>query len=285
RQNEQTYKINVVDFHSLQFDIQRDTVYLGENNNAQVFDGSKSKVPGGKVNFVAWDFLEDDVILDSLKITRTYNDKGTYHAKFILDGTDDKGNQFTLCQTKTFEVAERVLPVLAEVSKDKEAATKTNETTNSNNNNKGNEKVDLSNNFDSKNVEAKNNAAEENKPELVLNTVYFDFNSFSINSDAKQVLDKNIKVLKAYPDVVFNLSSHTDSKGSDEYNRQLSKRRAVSTYQYLIKNGVKSNRISATVNAGESHPAAPNENVDGTDNPNGRALNRRVEFQVIGKTK
>jgi outer membrane protein OmpA-like peptidoglycan-associated protein/tetratricopeptide (TPR) repeat protein len=274
KENEQTYKINVVDFNYLKFDLLRDTVYLGENNNAQVFDGSKSYVPGGKINFVAWDFLEDDVVLDSIKLTRIYNEKGTYKAKFILEGTDPKGEKFVLCQTKPFVVTERIIPVLAE---NKEKTTP--------NTPEKNNTIDLGNNFNQANVNTQTIKSEQGKPELILNTIYFDFNSAALNAKAKEVLSQNIKVLKAYPEVVFNLSAHTDSKGSDEYNRALSKRRAIATYQYLIKNGIKPSRISATISAGESQPVAPNENVDGTDNPSGRALNRRVEFQIVGTTK
>lgn len=271
REKEQTYKINVVDFSYLKFDMLKDTVFLGESN---LFDGSKSAVPGGKINFVAWDFLEDDVVLDSLKLSRTYEAPGNFNAKFILDGTDKDGTKFVLCQTKPFIVMEKPAPVLAEATK-----------TDDKKDDKKDSNIDLGNNYDQTKTDAKNNAQDQNKPALALNNIYFDFNSSLINNDAKKVLDNNIKVLKAYPEVVFNLTAHTDSKGSDDYNKKLSERRARSTYQYLVKRGIKSNRISASLTLGESQPAAPNENVDGTDNPKGRALNRRVEFQVIGKEK
>ncbi len=73
---------------------------------------------------------------------------------------------------------------------------------------------------------------------------------------------------------------HTDSKGSDDYNDKLSKRRAASVKSWLSKNGVTSSMV--TEGKGERFPVAPNQTAQGADNPEGRQKNRRVEF-VIGE--
>jgi outer membrane protein OmpA-like peptidoglycan-associated protein len=84
------------------------------------------------------------------------------------------------------------------------------------------------------------------------------------------------------PQIVVEIMSHTDSKGNDQYNMKLSQRRAESVVQYLVSKGVKVERLKAK-GYGESKPVAPNENSDGSDNPEGRALNRRTDFKIVGK--
>ena len=76
------------------------------------------------------------------------------------------------------------------------------------------------------------------------------------------------------------LTSHTDSKGSDEYNLRLSHERAQKAREYILLKGVNTNRITAK-GLGETSPVAPNTNPDGSDNPTGRAKNRRTEFKII----
>ena len=76
------------------------------------------------------------------------------------------------------------------------------------------------------------------------------------------------------------VEGHTDSKGSDAYNQRLSQRRAEAVVKYLIGKGIDPSRLEA-VGFGEGRPIAPNQNPDGSDNPTGRAKNRRTEFHVI----
>lgn len=71
----------------------------------------------------------------------------------------------------------------------------------------------------------------------------------------------------------MELSGHTDAKGSDSYNQNLSERRAASVRQYLVGKGIASSRMTS-VGHGESQPVATNETDEG------RALNRRVELKV-----
>jgi outer membrane protein OmpA-like peptidoglycan-associated protein len=73
------------------------------------------------------------------------------------------------------------------------------------------------------------------------------------------------------------ISAHTDNRGSDAYNLQLSQKRAESVVNYLISKGIAANRIIAK-GYGESKPLASND-----DEAEGRELNRRVEFEVLSK--
>jgi len=75
------------------------------------------------------------------------------------------------------------------------------------------------------------------------------------------------------------VSGHTDSHGNNDYNLRLSKDRAQAVVNYLIRNGISSNRLSA-IGYGETRPIARNENADLTDNPAGRQLNRRIEISL-----
>ena len=80
--------------------------------------------------------------------------------------------------------------------------------------------------------------------------------------------------------MIVEVRGHTDSKGSDNYNDKLSKQRAAAAIQYLVKEGIVKDRLQAK-GLGESEPAAENEKPDGSDNPEGRQLNRRVEFKIV----
>jgi outer membrane protein OmpA-like peptidoglycan-associated protein len=80
----------------------------------------------------------------------------------------------------------------------------------------------------------------------VLNIViYFDFDKYAIRDDAKVELEKIVTVLKKYPKLHIDLKAHTDSKGPDVYNLELSEKRANATLNYLVKQGVSKNRLSA----------------------------------------
>jgi outer membrane protein OmpA-like peptidoglycan-associated protein len=78
------------------------------------------------------------------------------------------------------------------------------------------------------------------------------------------------------------LNAHTDSKGEEDYNQKLSDARAGAVVAYLVKKGIDPSRLVAK-GFGESMPVAENTNPDGTDNPDGRQLNRRTEFKVLKK--
>jgi len=119
---------------------------------------------------------------------------------------------------------------------------------------------------------------------IVLENIYYDFAQWDITPQAAVELDKMVKVLEDNPDIVIELSSHTDSVDTENYNQRLSQRRAESAVDYIIQSGVDRRRLVA-VGYGENRPIARNTNPDGTDNAEGRAKNRRTEFKVIRRDK
>ncbi len=110
--------------------------------------------------------------------------------------------------------------------------------------------------------------------------VYFDFDKSSIRPDMIPVVDNIADWLKDNPAKTIEISAYTDSKGANDYNIKLSARRGESVKNYLSEKGIPKNQLVIKAN-GESSPAEPNENPDGTDNPAGRQKNRRVEIHLV----
>ena len=114
-----------------------------------------------------------------------------------------------------------------------------------------------------------------------LNNVFFDFDKYDLRPESSTELNRVIMFLNDYPNVEIELGAHTDSKGSDDYNQTLSHNRAKSCMDYIINIGkIPASRVSFK-GYGETKPVAPNANTDGTDNAEGRQLNRRVEFMIL----
>ena len=119
--------------------------------------------------------------------------------------------------------------------------------------------------------------------EIVIPNILYAFDDASLNAAAMQTLDTSIYLLLIEnPSLIIEIGSHTDNKGSDDYNLSLSQRRAESVINYLQKKGIDKKRIQAK-GYGETKPVAANMNTDGTDNPAGRAKNRRTSFRVVGQ--
>jgi OmpA-OmpF porin, OOP family len=104
---------------------------------------------------------------------------------------------------------------------------------------------------------------------------HFDFDKAVLKPEGKAKLDELLGKLKAVNLEVIIAIGHTDSIGSDAYNRKLSLRRANAVKAYLVSKGIEANRIS-TEGKGESQPIADNKTKEG------RAKNRRVEIEVVG---
>jgi peptidoglycan-associated lipoprotein len=113
-----------------------------------------------------------------------------------------------------------------------------------------------------------------------LENIYFEFDSTRIQQSAARELDKLVQLLMDNPEIKIEMGSHTDSIGSNVYNYELSKGRAESTVNYLIKHGIAPDRLVAK-GYGEEAPIARNTNPDGSDNPKGRDRNRRTEFKIL----
>lgn len=111
---------------------------------------------------------------------------------------------------------------------------------------------------------------------IILNmpgNITFGTNLYDVNASFYPTLNSVGLVLKEYDKTIVNVMGHTDSTGSDQYNLELSQKRAGSVAQYLIAQGLLAQRF-VVQGFGESRPIATN------DTPEGRALNRRVEIQL-----
>lgn len=109
---------------------------------------------------------------------------------------------------------------------------------------------------------------------IVLRNIFFDFDKASLRESSYPELEKVRRILEDNPDIVIEISGHTDNKGSLEYNTRLSGERAKSVVEYLIEKGIDASRLSYKGYA-YTQPIADN------DTDEGRQLNRRVEFKVL----
>lgn len=108
----------------------------------------------------------------------------------------------------------------------------------------------------------------------------FEFDQATLTPRAEEtlsVLGPMIQNVGVHPVLI---EGHTDSVGTDDYNQQLSERRAERVRNWFLEHRVVEKRAVSTVGYGEKKPVAPNTKPDGKDNPSGRALNRRVEIVV-----
>jgi outer membrane protein OmpA-like peptidoglycan-associated protein/tetratricopeptide (TPR) repeat protein len=114
--------------------------------------------------------------------------------------------------------------------------------------------------------------------EVILQPIYFEFNKSNITEQGAEELDKLVEVMNEYPEMVIFAKSHTDNRGSDRYNLNLSDRRAKSTVQYIISKGISKDRITGQ-GFGETEPKV--ECDDCTEEQ--YAQNRRSEFLIVKK--
>src|SRR5256712_13919840 len=110
--------------------------------------------------------------------------------------------------------------------------------------------------------------------------VLFDYDQPVLRPEAEQTLKKVAVVLSQFPESNVTVEGYTDSKGTKATNMQLSRERAAAVKDWLVKNGGVLGANISTKGFGEQYPIAANKNADGTDNPLGRALNRRVTIIV-----
>jgi peptidoglycan-associated lipoprotein len=110
---------------------------------------------------------------------------------------------------------------------------------------------------------------EPEKPELVLNRIFFDFDKSDIRPESAEILNANAEMLGIYPEVNVVVEGHCCEIGTAEYNMALGERRAKSAYDYLVNLGISSSRLS-TISYGEERPLDPQI----------LEKNRRCEFVV-----
>ncbi|MDA8163136.1 MAG: OmpA family protein [Desulfobacteraceae bacterium] len=114
------------------------------------------------------------------------------------------------------------------------------------------------------------------KEKIVLRGINFDFDKSNIKKEFVPVLDQAVEILKANPGLKVVVEGYCDWIGTDAYNLKLSKRRANSVKQFLVKHGIGADRLS-TIGYGKTHFIADNRTAEG------RAMNRRVEFKILNE--
>jgi len=123
---------------------------------------------------------------------------------------------------------------------------------------------------------------------IVLENIYYDLDESYIRPDAAIELDKLVAILNDNPEIKIELSSHTDSRATADYNMDLSKRRAQSAVEYIINNGIDQDRIIAR-GYGESQLIVPDEDIEKlpTEEQKEAAhqINRRTEFKILEYNK
>ena len=112
--------------------------------------------------------------------------------------------------------------------------------------------------------------------------ILFDFDSAELLSEADEAIKQLVQVIETTDDNdEVSIVGHTDSKGDDNYNQELSEDRANAVLDALAGEGVDKDRINAE-GKGAEEPVAKNKHSDGSDNPDGRRENRRVEITIHG---
>jgi outer membrane protein OmpA-like peptidoglycan-associated protein len=111
---------------------------------------------------------------------------------------------------------------------------------------------------------------------IVLKNVFYDFNKATLRNESQTELNLLIKLLNDVPTMRIELSSHTDNKGTEKYNLDLSERRSTAVVEYLVTHGIDAKRLESK-GYGFSDPLAPN------DTEAGRQMNRRTEFKILSR--
>lgn len=109
-------------------------------------------------------------------------------------------------------------------------------------------------------------------------SILFGFDKSTLSAEAKSNLDKLVTIMKDYEDTNIEVQGHTDNKGSESYNKNLSEQRATAVSEYLMDKGIKNFRLSIN-GFGELLPKYINTTAEG------RLLNRRVEFLITANEK
>ena len=113
--------------------------------------------------------------------------------------------------------------------------------------------------------------------------VLFDFDKADIRPDAQSALKQAGGIIRDRAKGKVRIEGHTDGKGSESYNQKLSDRRANSVKDWFVKKEGLENVKFSTRGFGAKNPVAPNTKTDGSDDPDGRQKNRRVEIVIRKK--
>lgn len=111
----------------------------------------------------------------------------------------------------------------------------------------------------------------------VPDTINFEFNSYALTPEAKDILRKQANFIRQFPEVRFRVFGHTDKVGSNAYNQRLGLRRAQAAVAYLTSQGISRSRLEAVVSYGETRPLIPTNQAE--------VRNRRTVTEVSGFVK
>ena len=120
---------------------------------------------------------------------------------------------------------------------------------------------------------------EKGDVQVELDKIFFDFDKSNIRKDAATTLNVLVDLMKKYPSMEVEVSAHTDARGKDQYNLELSKRRAASTLEYLVSQGIDRNRLRS-IGYGEMQPLN-NCTKPGICSKEEYDINRRCEFTIL----
>lgn len=116
---------------------------------------------------------------------------------------------------------------------------------------------------------------------IVLKSIFFDFDDYSIKESEKSRLEELFEIISGNPGLKIEIVGHTDAIGAVWYNKRLSVKRANSVVNYLVNKGIEKKKLK-TKGVGESKHIAINNFPDGSDCPEGRTFNRRIDMHVLG---
>ena len=111
---------------------------------------------------------------------------------------------------------------------------------------------------------------------IVLNNIFFQSNQSILSKESEIEINELVKLMKEYPELVIEVSGHTDSKGNDEANMKLSQERSQAVVNAIVKKGIDKAKLVAK-GYGETAPIVPNDLSD----VKGMQQNRRVEMKIV----
>ncbi|WP_044400215.1 OmpA family protein [Lacinutrix sp. Hel_I_90] len=128
-------------------------------------------------------------------------------------------------------------------------------------------------------AEAQVEETEKGDVQIKLDKIFFDFDKSKIRPDAAKTLNTLVDLMKKYPEMEVEVSAHTDARGPDQYNLDLSKRRAASTLEYVVSQGIERNRLRS-IGYGELQPLNQCDK-EGICSEEEYDINRRCEFKIL----
>ena len=117
----------------------------------------------------------------------------------------------------------------------------------------------------------------------VIRNIFFDFGKYDLRRESQVELERLADLMEKNPSLLVEVIGHTDAISSAKFNQKLSENRSMSAINYLVSLGIDQNRF-VSKGKGKDEFIAINQNPDGSDNPDGRQLNRRVEIKLLNST-